>query len=63
MLILVQEGSEQDQIHIFQVTYFERFQVRQLIIMYCFEHTFFSKSLQSLFACAYSAPVISSILR
>ena len=63
LLILVQEESNLGQVHIFKDTYFERFQVHQLIIMCCFEHTFFSKFFQTLFACVYSASAIPSMLR
>ena len=57
LIILVQKENEQGQIHIFQDTKFESYQVHQLTIMYCFGHTnhdillifFISKSLQTLF--------------
>ena len=39
MLILVQKKNEQGQVHISQGTYFESFQIYQVTIMYCFEHT------------------------
>ena len=38
MLTLVQKENEQDQV-IFQEIYFKSFQIHQLTIKYCFEHT------------------------
>ena len=49
----------QDQIHIFQDTYFGSSQIHQLTITYCFEHTshdvllnFLFQNLYNLFLCA-----------
>ena len=39
MLMLVQYKNDHGQGHIFQGTYFKSFQILQLTIMYCFEHT------------------------
>ena len=49
MLIRMQEESMQDQGYIFSVTYLENFQIQQLAIMYCFEHTNHSIHLSFLF--------------
>ena len=37
MLILMQEKNNQGQVHMFQDTYFESFQMHQLTIMHSFE--------------------------
>ena len=37
MLILVRKENEQDQVHIFQETYFESSQIHQLTIMFRFQ--------------------------
>ena len=38
-LVLFKTKNEQGQVHIFQDTYFERFPLHQLTIMYYFKHT------------------------
>ena len=55
MLILMRKGSQQDQAHIFQDTYFKSSQIHNLAIMYHFKHTghiflkFLFQNLQKLF--------------
>ena len=56
MLILVEKENEQDEVHIFQGTYFESSQIHHLIIVYRFKHinhdnplVFFSQTLFKLF--------------
>ena len=60
MLIRELEDILQGEVRIIQYTYFNSFQIHQLTLMYCFEHTnhdnflnsLISKSLQTLFPCA-----------
>ena len=60
MLILVQLKNGQDQVHLFQDTYFESSKRHQLTIMYPFEHInhdilqhFLFQHLYKLFLCAH----------
>ena len=49
--MLIQELKQilKDQVHIVSGTYFESFQIHQLTIMYCFEHTNHDITLNFLF--------------